>query len=938
MNYIYFCRSKFQKNTNQFIQLIFQMKQLQLLAVILLFIASGNLTAQTETNVEALMKLSAQFDAQYQAKKAKVEAWAAARGVKIFEDLGDGRSRQIVDIENGNPVYYITHNLGAAHTTRAAELWPGGSTGLNITGQGYVQLGEWDAGKVRSTHQEFTDQGGSRVIIMDGNHALNDHSTHVAGTLVAGGVDPNAKGMGFEGTLKDWEWSNDESEMAAAAANGLELSNHSYGYSRGWDYYGGNWVWRGNSNVSPDEDYKFGFYDSDSRQWDQIAFNAPYYLIVKSAGNDRGEGPGDAGTNGKPEKDGGDDGYDCIGTTAIGKNIMTVGAVREVPDYQNPNDVVMSSFSCWGPADDGRIKPDIVAKGVSVYSSTAGSNSSYSSYDGTSMSSPNATGTMALIQKYYQDTHGGTPMRAATLKGLMLHTADEAGPDPGPDYIFGWGLMNAKRAAQIVTDDEGQNVIDEQVLNGGDIYLRDLNVPEGEPELRVTICWTDPAGTPVSPQLNPRDPMLVNDLDLKILDADGNEYYPWRLDPDNPSAPAVNDGKNYVDNVESVQIENPPAGTYTIMVTHDGPLTGNSQAFSIIISGIDEYTVLPQCATTFSSPGDGAADVLLNEYITWEPADFASGYDVYLGTDGGGTSTPTNFYNGEHFTTNGFSAFLAPSTTYYLQVVPTNNMGSAQGCNTIWSFTTMDAVSEYPYLESVEDVSTPDLPFGWQSDNFSELRWFSTSLIGHTGSKSFAIYNTDGLVETDYDNWLVSPPFRVQDGNEYNASFYFKSFLPGHTETMRVYWGNTPFIEDMPHLLYEAVDFSGGPWQLGEGLIIPGGNDSLVFIGIHMESQAGYGMFLDDVQLENWGTVGVKEPEQKQEVKIFNRNGAIAVAASSEWNGGTVTVFDLTGKIVARQPYNGPVNIALKQNNRGNLYVVNITKGTRSETKKVLIP
>lgn len=64
-------------------------------------------------------------------------------------------------------------------------------------------------------------------------------------------------------------------------------------------------------------------------------------------------------------------------------------------------------------------------------------------------------------------------MRAATVKGLALHTADEAGPDPGPDYMFGWGLMNTKRAAFQITDDQGQNSIDERVLADGDTYIRE---------------------------------------------------------------------------------------------------------------------------------------------------------------------------------------------------------------------------------------------------------------------------------------------------------------------------------------------------------------------------------------------------------------------------------------------------------------------------------
>ncbi len=911
------------------------MKKYVFLTVLMLFFISYSLFSQVETNVDALMKLSRQFNTENQKRQSKVKIYAKTHGVAIFQDIGDGRARQIVDIEDGKPVFYITDNLGAAHTTRAAELWPGGNTGLNITGEGYVQLGEWDAGKVRTTHQEFIDNGGSRVIIMDGNHALHDHSTHVAGTLIAAGINPNAKGMGYAGTLKDWEWTNDDAEMATAAANGLEISNHSYGFSRGWDYYNGNWVWRGNQNISPVEDYKFGFYDGDSRHWDQIAFNAPNYLIVKAAGNDRGEGPGDAGTNGKPEIDGGDDGFDCIGTTAVAKNIMTVGAVHEVLDYQNPSDVVMSSFSCWGPADDGRIKPDIVAKGVDVYSTTAASNSSYASYSGTSMASPNAAGTMALIQKYYQDTHGGTPMRAATLKGLMLHTADEAGPNPGPDYMFGWGLMDAKKASQIVTDDLGQNVIDEQILNAGDTYIRQINVPETE-ELRVTICWTDPAGLPVSAQLNPRDPMLVNDLNLQIQDQSGNIYYPWRLDPDNPSSPAVNDGKNHVDNIESVQIENPIPGTFTIQVDYDGNLTNGSQAFSVIINGIDEYTVLPECVTSLSSPADGDVDILLNEPISWVPANFASSYDVYFGTDGGGITTPTNVYDGENFSSNGFSTFLAPLTTYYLKVVPRNNQGTADNCNTIWSFTTMDAINDYPYLVDVENVSIPDLPFGWQQKNYTDLHWFSTNLIGHSGNKSMIIYSKDGLVENDFDNWLISTPMRVTDGNEYNASFYYKNFIPGHAETMRVYWGNTPSISDMTNLLYEDENFSNANWLKGEGLIIPGANDSIIFVGYHIESQAGYGIILDDMLMENWGAVGI-ESSSTDNVNIYNKHQQLAVEAGTEWDNAKIIVYNLTGQKIFQGFYKGNSVINMHKN-RGDLYIVKMQKGSKSFIKKVFIP
>jgi len=127
--------------------------------------------------------------------------------VPIYLRNKKGQSMQMIDVIDGQPQYYITFNLGAAHITRACELWSGGNTGLNEEGEGYDQLGEWDGGKVRISHQEFTDQGVSAVSVMDGNHATSDHATHVAGTMVAAGVKAQAKGMAFKATLKSWEYS-----------------------------------------------------------------------------------------------------------------------------------------------------------------------------------------------------------------------------------------------------------------------------------------------------------------------------------------------------------------------------------------------------------------------------------------------------------------------------------------------------------------------------------------------------------------------------------------------------------------------------------------------------------------------------------------------------------------------------------------------------------
>ena len=894
----------------------------------------GQANAQTVTNVDALNALSTEFDAQWKASQIKVQQYAKDHHVPIRVELEDGRVRQIVDVRNGQPLYYITDNLGAAQTTRAAELWEGGNSGLGISGEGYNQLGSWDAGHVRRTHQEFTDQGASRAIPMDGNYVTHYHSTHVAGTLIAAGVEPTAKGMSYGAELKYWEWGNDASEMAAAAAQGLEISNHSYGPPGGWESNNGNWYWIGDTGIDQNEDYQFGFYNNLSRQMDQIAFNAPFYLMCRSAGNERGEGPSYAGTDGNPEIDGGTDGYDCISPVKLGKNILSVGAVREVLDYNNPDDVVMSSFSSWGPVDDGRIKPDIVGKGVSVYSTMDGSNTSYSSLNGTSMSTPNVVGTLALLQKYYQDTHDASPMRSATLKGLAIHTADEAGDHPGPDYIFGWGLMNAEIAAHIITDDLGQNVIDELVLTGGDIYTREINVPEGV-ELRITICWTDPPGIPVSPQLNPRDPMLVNDLDLKITDAAANAYFPYKLNPENPAAAATTDSKNAVDNVESVYIAEPESGTYTITITHDGLLEGDEQAFSIIISGIDEYTVVPECSAGMESPEDGANEIFTNQWFSWTPANYASSYDVYFGTDGGGTVSPTNVFNGENFPANGFTTLMDPSTTYYLQVIPRNNMGASSNCNNIYTFTTLDAITEFPYLQSMTDVLTPAPPAYWQTVDLSDAIWESFGPIGHEDDKSMRCSNPEGIVETTYDNWFISPPFEVVEGNEYAISSYYKGFSGGKAETIYLFWGTAPNTEELTNLLYEDVDFTDGNWRKAESLFIPE-SDGLVYFGWQVASTNAYGLFLDDILIDNWGTVGIGDGDLSAFVKVYNQANKVIIEAGENWNGADLKVVNSMGQILYSGHYFNQTSIDLNNSRKG-LYIVTLQIGNKVETRKLMV-
>ncbi|NPD83765.1 S8 family serine peptidase [Lentimicrobium sp. L6] len=555
------------------------------MVVLGVLILSNGSFAQNVTQKSTLLNFANEKAQSFTVKKAEALRYAKKNDIPVFIE-NDEVFMELMSIDfYGNPQYYRTENEVAAKTISTNKVHTGGGSGLNLNGSG-MTVHEWDGGAIRTSHQELT----GRVTQVDGATTTHYHAQHVAGTLIGSGVVSSAKGMAPQAQLRAFDWNSDESEMATEAANGALVSNHSYGYGRGWSWNGSSWVWYGTTSISSQEDYLFGFYDTQARDWDIIAHNAPNYLIVKSAGNDRGDGP----TNGSYPQDGP---YDCISHSSVSKNILTVGAVEDISSgYSQVSDVVMSSFSSWGPCDDSRIKPDIVANGVGLYSADDDNDSDYQSLSGTSMSSPSTTGSLLLLQEHYNNLKGGNNfMKAATLKALVINTADEAGTNIGPDYQFGWGLMNTLTAAQTITEDQSLNVLDELNLANGANYQRTV-IAKGNEPIKVTIVWTDVAGTPTSNSLDPTTAMLVNDLDLRLSNG-GTTHYPWSLTASSPSASATNNGENNRDNVEVVYIANPTAdASYTITVDHDGTISGGNQDFSIIISGIKTASTQPPVA------------------------------------------------------------------------------------------------------------------------------------------------------------------------------------------------------------------------------------------------------------------------------------------------------------------------------------------------------
>lgn len=628
--------------------------------------ATITLKAQTVTNKAALDRAATLLRQYENNQYARAMALAARNHWPLTIRGKHGKLAMLSGIDQfGMPIYKVTFNLESAQTTRTNSLWPGGSTGLSLSGNSANMKGKlaiWDGGAVLATHVELAN----RVIQKDGATDVIDHATHTSGTLIATGINPQAKGMAYQAQELDaYDWNSDLTEMATAAPN-LYLSNASYGIIAGWNFNTDNnhWEWWGTSGDTTD--YKFGWYSNDVQVRDSIMYNAPYYLLSQAAGNSRGEtGPAidspyyqvnasgnenaTAITRTAAAKISSNAYFNTIPPYGTTKNGIVVGAIEPIPSgYSAPSDVQMTYFSGWGPTGDGRIKPDIVADGDNVLSTISTSNYAYEEESGTSMSTPNVTGSLYLLQEYYTKIHHDSAMLASTLKALAIHTADEAGANPGPDYEFGWGLLDMRAAAAAITasnTDQSQLILEKVMTNSG--ANDTISIPvvaSGKGPLVATIAWTDPAG-PLNTSSNQHNyPVeLVNDLDVRVIKGTSiygsTVYQPWVLNPTHPTNAATR-GDDALNNVEKVEADTvSPGGNYIIRITHKGTLARGQQAVSVIIGGVGGTAYCASAPT--SSAGTTIDSVTVNgvkEYTNYTSCTtYTDNTGIRVGVTGGQT-------------------------------------------------------------------------------------------------------------------------------------------------------------------------------------------------------------------------------------------------------------------------------------------------------------
>ncbi|MEA2564289.1 MAG: hypothetical protein QOH06_5793 [Acidobacteriota bacterium] len=595
------------------------------------------------------------------------------------------------------------------------------SSPYGLDGQG-ARLLIFDTGTVSASHESFNAGPAGRVTVIDGSGSTpNPHSTHVAGTAAGDGSgSPAGNGRGVAPAAKILsaayapymsipfydEYGDLETDYGTARNSyAADLASNSIGFNLA-EKFTSEPCWR-------EGDYGLG-----SALIDQIVHGTnPVVtgpmITVWSAGNERdgAENHGRCGAS-----------FRTTSAPACAKNPIHVGAI-------NSDGSSMTRFSSWGPCDDGRLKPTVVAPGCEtgrvtgedfILSATCSSAevflpgsscaeiSFYAGYCGTSMAAPAVSGTIALLLQDWREhltfwfpNIPNARLLPALVKAALIQTSRDLGPD-GPDYRYGYGAVDA----QALIDFEraagsggpgglggpGLKVWGTEYIDNGETDSFNLTVPTGIAELKASLAWDDPAGQSFA------GVELVNDLDLELVAPNGMVYRPFILDPANPHLAAVA-GANHLDNQEQVLVKNPQAGIWKVRVLGTGvpegpqsyglaygatPVLYSSscgETFTSFESVIDYWTMTGAAARVAApAPGHGAWSARLggiNDDVSEVKRQIALpahqkstlSFDLYMTTDEGADNWGYDEFSVEVRATNG----------NVLSVLSFHNDGDAEG-------------------------------------------------------------------------------------------------------------------------------------------------------------------------------------------------------------------------------------------------------------------
>jgi len=665
-----------------------------------------------------------------------------------------------------------------------------------------------------SLHDDFEDgSGGSRgagihdrVNQGEGADDVNSgHGTHVAGSVLGNGdlsgatpgshIYPDAAYVGIapEASLVFQAVENDllpppnnltgipadlNTLFAQAASSGATLHTNSWG-----------------SAVE-------GEYTSYSQDVDEYVWNHKDFTILFAAGNDGIDSNSDGVVD-----------LDSMGSPGTAKNCITVGATEnDRPSINskwsafgfsaNPirDDLVaddpdgMAAFSSRGPADDSRIKPDIVAPGTYIAStrSSVASGPGWGTIDanyiymgGTSMATPLTAGAATVVRQFYVDVMGATPS-AALIKATLVNGATNIAPGqygtgpyqeiplPRPTNVAGWGRVNlensifpaAPRAMSYKDQATGLST------GGADIYT--YTVTSNAQAFRVTLAWSDYPGLPAAAK------ELVNDLDLKVTGPTGTDFYP------KPGA-----APDRTNNLVGIDLSAPITGVYTVTVSGYN-VPQSSQPYALVVSGI-----LGNSAPVISGlpdqtvPVNGSADDAIDLWAyTWDPQSPDS--DLTFTIDNTPTvSAGVTIDNNRYIDINPAADWEGQTTVVIRAQDPGGLSGAGAFSVTVSSATEIYlplVVKNYPPPSTWVTIVSEDFegafPGSWTVDDnkpgFGEYYWAKRNCRSYEGSYSgWAVGGgADGSAlscGSNYPNvagsWMIYGPFSLAGATAADLSF-----------------------------------------------------------------------------------------------------------------------------------------------------------------------
>ena len=536
---------------------------------------------------------------------------------------------------------------GSTQTVAVADTGLGGGTAstahADIPASRIVAIYDWPA----------ADSAGCYDAINDGPQDVDSgHGTHTSASVLS---DGDANGMG-KGTAPAaslvFQATEDYADMQGFCSflyeDGYYLLGlpddirdlFSQAYNAGARIHSNSW------GSSAD-----GEYTDDAVNADDFMWNHRDMLITFSAGNDG--------------KDGNSDGYvdeDSLGSPATAKNVLSVGASENERGDNYPcdssleytdcaaqggaNDLFtyneawpddfpadpiasdllagnaeqMAGFSSRGPADDGRIKPDVVAPGTYILSGYSDMyqqgydpspnpqnnawqydgwgfpySSLYKYMGGTSMSNPLTAGGAAVVRDYYQKAYGHAASAALTKATLINSAVDMLDENndgvndnayPIPNNHEGWGRVNLAEA----TDGTAQYVDETSGLNTNGVLSYQYSVSSAGSPFKVTLVWTDYPGAASASKT------LVNDLDLKVTSPSGEVYYGNVF---NGGWSTTGGGADRTNNVENVYVQSAETGSWTVEVRGYNVPNG-PQPFALVVDGV--FGSAPPTATPTNTP------------------------------------------------------------------------------------------------------------------------------------------------------------------------------------------------------------------------------------------------------------------------------------------------------------------------------------------------